>query len=139
MSDFNVTGAEGTVSIKPPPETPKLPPRLWIKENLFSSPFNIFLTIASTGILLILGRGLLSFIFSHERQWGSTATNLRLLMTQAYPEEQYMRVWVCVGVIFTLTGLSMAVWNAGSRVALRRLGSFLLSTGVVIDLSLIHI
>tara|TARA_B100000073_G_scaffold103967_1_gene83211 strand:- start:14220 stop:16028 length:1809 start_codon:yes stop_codon:yes gene_type:complete len=134
MSDFNVTGVEGTVSIKPPPETPKLPPRLWIKENLFSSPFNVFLTIASTGILLILGRGLLSFIFSHERQWGSTATNLRLLMTQAYPEEQYMRVWVCVGVIFTLTGLSMAVWNAGSRVALRRLGSFLLSTGVVIDI-----
>ncbi|HJP15457.1 MAG TPA: amino acid ABC transporter permease [Acidimicrobiales bacterium] len=133
MSDMTISGVEGTVSIKPPPETPKLPPREWLKENLFSSPFNGFLTIVSTATLLMIGRGLLSFIFNPERQWGSTSTNLRLMMTQAYPEEQYMRVWVCVGIIFTLVGLSMAIWNTGSRITLRRLGSFLLSTGVVID------
>ena len=134
MSDLNIAGVEGTVAIKPPPETPKLPPREWVKENLFSNKFNTGLTLLSTAILLMISRGLLSFIFNPERQWGSTATNLRLMMTQAYPEEQYMRVWVSVAVIFTLVGASMAIWNAGSRVTLRRFGSFLLSSGVVIDI-----
>ena len=90
MSDLSTTGVEGTVTIKPAPETPKLPPREWLKENLFSNKFNTLLTLFSAAILLMISRGLLSFIFNPERQWGSTSTNLRLMMTQAYPEEQYM-------------------------------------------------
>ena len=102
------------VRFAPPPETPKLPPREWVKANLFSSPFNSVLTVVSTTFLLAVFRALLAFIFNPTRQWNAAATNLRLLMTRAYPEEQYLRIWACVAIILVLTGTSMAVWRAGS-------------------------
>ncbi|SVB45952.1 uncharacterized protein METZ01_LOCUS198806, partial [marine metagenome] len=115
-----------------PPENPPPPPRQWIRENLFSSLFNTVLTIVSSLVILAIVRGLLAFIFNPQRQWEATATNLRLLMTQAYPEEQYLRVWVCVAVILTLTAMSMAVWRAGSAVPLPGVGRRLLSGGVLL-------
>ncbi|MCP4793668.1 MAG: amino acid ABC transporter permease [Actinomycetia bacterium] len=122
----------GFPTITATPEEPHLPPRQWIRENLFSSLFNTVLTIVSSLVILAIVRGLLAFIFNPQRQWEATATNLRLLMTQAYPEEQYLRVWVCVAVILTLTAMSMAVWRAGSAVPLPGVGRRLLSGGVLL-------
>ena len=122
----------GVPTIPAPPKEPHLPPRQWIRENLFSSLFNTVLTIVSSLVILAIVRGLLAFIFNPQRQWEATATNLRLLMTQAYPEEQYLRVWVCVAVILTLTAMSMAVWRAGSAVPLPGVGRRLLSGGVLL-------
>ena len=122
----------GVPTIPAPPEEPHLPPRQWIRENLFSSLFNTVLTIVSSLVILAIVRGLLAFIFNPQRQWEATATNLRLLMTQAYPEEQYLRVWVCVAVVLTLTAMSMAVWRAGSAVPLPGVGGRLLSGGVLL-------
>ena len=124
----------GVPTIPAPPEEPHLPPRQWIRENLFSSLFNTVLTIVSSLVILAIVRGLLAFIFNPQRQWEATATNLRLLMTQAYPEEQYLRVWVCVAVILTLTAMSMAVWRAGSAVPLPGVGRRLLSGGVLLTI-----
>ena len=117
-----------------PPEIPKLAPREWVKENLFSSPFNSVLTVVTTIILLAVFRGFLSFIFNPVRQWDSTATNMQLFMTRAYPDEQYIRVWFCVAVLLTLTGVSMAVWQAGSTVPVAGLGRKLLATGALLAL-----
>jgi len=105
-----------------------------VKENLFSSPFNSALTVVTTIILLAVFRGFLSFIFNPVRQWDSTATNMQLFMTRAYPDEQYIRVWFCVAVILTLTGVSMAVWQAGSTVPVAGLGRKLLATGALLAL-----
>ena len=117
-----------------PPEIPKLAPREWVKENLFSSPFNSVLTVVTTIILLAVFRGFLSFIFNPVRQWDGTATNMQLFMTRAYPDEQYIRVWFCVAVILILTGMSMAVWRAGSTMPIARLGRKLLATGALLAL-----
>ena len=117
-----------------PPEIPKLAPREWVKENLFSSPFNSVLTVVTTIILLAVFRGFLSFIFNPVRQWDSTATNMQLFMTRAYPDEQYIRVWFCVAVLLILTGLSLAVWQAGSTVPVALLGRKLLATGALLAL-----
>ena len=129
MSIFEGTGHEipidqhGHTPVSAPPEIPKLAPREWVKENLFSSPFNSVLTVVTTIILLAVFRGFLSFIFNPVRQWDSTATNMQLFMTRAYPDEQYIRVWFCVAVLLILTGLSLAVWQAGStRSEERRVG-----------------
>ena len=75
-----------------PPKVPALSPTEWLKANLFSNTFNSILTILSTAAILLIVRGLLSFIFNPLRQWSATATNMRLLMTQAYPEHQYARI-----------------------------------------------
>ena len=117
-----------------PPEAPKLPPRQWVKENLFSSPFNSVLTVVTTIILLAVFRGFLSFIFNPVRQWDSTATNMQLFMTRAYPDEQYIRVWSSLAAIIILTSVSMAVWRAGSSTPLSRLGRKLLAGAVLLVL-----
>ena len=133
-SEIASVAATATVPITAPPETPKLPPREWVKVNLFSSPFNSVLTVISTASLGFIAWFFLSFIFDPIRQWNAPATNLRLMMTRAYPEEQYLRVWVCVAIILVLTGMSMAVWRAGSTMPVAGLGRKLLTTGALLVL-----
>ena len=134
MSELSSFVATANVPIAEPPETPKLPPREWVKANLFSSRFNSALTVVTTIILLVMSRGFLGFLFNPERQWHATATNLRLLMTHGYPEEQYLRIWVSFAVILTLTGMSMAVWRTGSAMPVTELGRKLLTTGATLAL-----
>ena len=134
MSELSSFVATANVPIAEPPETPKLPPREWVKANLFSSRFNSALTVVTTIFLLVMSRGFLGFLFNPERQWHATATNLRLLMTHGYPEEQYLRIWVSFAVILTLTGMSMAVWRAGSAMPATELGRKLLTTGSTLAL-----
>ena len=134
VSTPSMVVATANVPWAAPPEIPKLPPREWVKENLFSSPFNSVLTVVTTIILLAVFRGFLSFIFNPVRQWDGTATNMQLFMTRAYPDEQYIRVWFCVAVILILTGMSMAVWQAGSTVPVAGLGRKLLATGALLAL-----
>ena len=134
MSELSSFVATANVPIAEPPETPKLPPREWVKANLFSSRFNSALTVVTTIILLVMFRGFLGFLFNPERQWHATATNLRLLMTHGYPEEQYLRIWVSFAVVLTLTGMSMAVWRAGSTMPVTELGRKLLTTGATLTL-----
>ena len=134
MSELSSFVATANVPIAEPPETPKLPPREWVKANLFSSRFNSALTVVTTIILLVMSRGFLGFLFNPERQWHATATNLRLLMTHGYPEEQYLRIWVSFAVVLTLTGMSMAVWRAGSTMPVTELGRKLLATGATLAL-----
>lgn len=122
------------VPIAAPPEVLKLPPREWVKANLFSSPFNSVLTLLTTVVLLAIFRGFLAFVFDPVRQWDSTATNLQLFMTRAYPDEQYIRIWFCVAVILILTGVSMAVWRAGSTMPMAAIGHKLLGTGALLAL-----
>ena len=122
------------VPIAAPPEALKLPPREWVKANLFSSPFNSVLTVLTTVVLLAIFRGFLAFVFDPVRQWDSTATNLQLFMTRAYPDEQYIRIWFCVAVILILTGVSMAVWRAGSAMPTAAVGHKLLGTGALLAL-----
>ena len=122
MSEISSAAATAHVPAAAAPEIPKLPPRQWAKENLFSNPFSSALTIITTVILLAISRALLSFIFNPIRQWDSTATNMQLFFTRAYPDEQYVRVWFCLAVILILTSVSMAVWQAGSSIPVARLG-----------------
>ncbi len=134
VSTPSMAEAMAAAPLSAPPEIPKLPPREWVKENLFSSPFNSVLTVVTTVILLAIFRGFLSFIFNPVRQWDSTATNMQLFMTRAYPDEQYIRVWFCVAVLLILTGVSMAVWQAGSTVPVAGLGRKLLAIGALLAL-----
>ncbi|MDP6284856.1 MAG: amino acid ABC transporter permease [Acidimicrobiales bacterium] len=118
-----------------PPKVAALSPTEWLKANLFSNTFNSILTVLSTAAILLIIRGLLSFIFNPLRQWSATATNMRLLMTQAYPEHQYVRVWVSLGFLLFLTGISLAFWRAGRRVQLSQVGKRLLILGAFIVLA----
>ena len=131
MSEYGVEmpNVVGMPPITAPPEEPHLPPRQWLKKNLFSSTFNSVLTVVASLVILAIVRGLLMFVFNPLRQWNATAVNLRLLMTHAYPADQYIRVWFSVAVLLILASLSLVVWRVGSRIPLPDLGKRLLSMG----------
>jgi len=128
--------AEEAVSL--PPEQPSTPPREWIRQNLFSTPFNSALTVVFGLLVLLTARGLLNFTFSEEREWDAVRTNLRLLFTHAYPEEQYARIWVCVGTIAVLAGLSVGLAATTARgVSVKWLSSGLMALGAVVALGVV--
>ena len=73
------------------PETPKRSTGEWVKKNLFSNVPNTVLTIVFGFLALYSIKGLLGFILSGERRWAAVATNMRLLMAQGYPANQFIR------------------------------------------------
>lgn len=115
-----------------PPDRPSLPPGRWIRENLFPNARNSILTVFAILVALFTYRGLLNFMFSEERSWIAVRTNLRLMFTQAYPEHQYIRVWVTVGIVMVLAGLSAGIWARWGGVTLKRLMGWLVSGGALV-------
>ncbi len=116
--------AAAEVASEKPPEVPPHGPAVWARENLFSSVGSGILTVV--GIIIAVGffKGMLGYIFGADRKWDAVATNLRLYFTQAYPDDQYVRVWVAVGVAMALAGLSAAIWRANGRVTGYKLGGW---------------
>ena len=112
------------------PEEPSLSAWRWVRANLFSSIFNGVLTVVFGLLILLVARGLLNFTFSEERNWDAVRTNLRLLFTHAYPEEQYIRIWVCVGVIAVLSGASLGLLaRRGAGISMKKISMNLMALG----------
>ena len=84
------------------PEPPPQGPRVWLKENLFSTPASAVMSVLSILLVLFAYRGLLAFVFDPSRRWDAVTFNMRLLMVQAYPVEQFTRVWLSVAIVATL-------------------------------------
>ena len=120
------------------PEEPSLSARQWLRENLFSSPFNSVLTVMFGVLIVLVARGLLNFIFSEERDWDAVRTNLRLIFTHAYPEEQYIRIWVCAGTLAVLAGLSLGLLaGRGRGVSMKKLSMNLMGVGGAVALAVV--
>ncbi len=120
-----------------PPEVPSLTPRQWLARNLFSSFGSGLMTIVGAWLMLLIGRGLLQFTFSEQRDWPSVRFNLRLLFTQAYPSEQYARVWVSIGVVAVLAGLSLGLARRQGMVPAKRLATALMAAGVAVAVCIV--
>ncbi len=114
------------------PEPPPQGPIVWMKENLFSTPFSVVLTIIGSIIAVGALRGVFGFVANPERIWQAVTTNLRLLMVQAYPDQHMWRVWVSIGVVVVLTALSLAVWRVGGRTSGRKLTGNVMALGGLI-------
>ena len=131
-------GAEEQEEASRKPEEPSLSAREWVRKNLFSTPFNSVLTVVFGVLILLTARGLLNFTFSEEREWDAVRTNLRLIFTHAYPEEQYIRIWVCVGTVALLGGLSVGLLEIRGRgVSMKKIATSLMGTGGVIALGVL--
>lgn len=120
-----------------PPEAPSLSPRQWIRHNLFDGFGSGLMTFVGAWLVLLTGRGLLQFAFSEQRDWASVRFNLRLLFTQAYPSEQYARVWVSVGVVVVLAGLSLGLARRQAKISAKRLAAGLMTSGALIALGIV--
>ncbi len=115
------------------PDEPSLSAGEWLGRNLFSSPVNALLSAVFSLLVFLVVRGLLNFMFSEERTWRAVKTNMRFLFTHAYPQEQYARIWVCVGAIAVLSGLSIGLLaRVGRGMSMKKLSMNLMAAGGVI-------
>lgn len=120
------------------PEAAPLTARMWMRENLFSTRFNGFLTVITVLIIAWLIRNIIAWVWSTTRGWEAVATNLRLLMVQSYPAgpepavaDQFARIWVSVGIVIVLATMSLAAWRIGSRVAATTFAKMVRSAGAL--------
>jgi general L-amino acid transport system permease protein len=111
------------------PEPPPHGPRVWLRENLFSSPASGVMSVAAVLLMLVVIRGILGFVFSPERQWAAVTYNMKLLMVQAYPAGQMTRIWASVGIIVVLVAVSFAFYRIGGKTSARKLGTVLMGVG----------
>jgi general L-amino acid transport system permease protein len=92
--------------LESPPEVQFAGVSRWLKENLFSSLSSSILTLISVAAVVSVFRSIIGFFISPEREWTAVTYNLQLYMVQAYPESDFIRVWITVGLLIFLLGLS---------------------------------
>lgn len=97
-----------------PPEVESLSPWEWLRANLFSTWYNVILTIICL-LALVLGlKTLLTWIFT-QAQWEVVEANFRLFFVGRYPPELYWRLWTSLGIIAGIGGLSWGFSQKHSR------------------------
>ncbi|MCL1595240.1 MAG: amino acid ABC transporter permease [Actinomycetia bacterium] len=124
MSDM-MTAPELEIAPEPPPKGP----RIWMKDNLFSTPASIVMTIVSLVVVVLAYRGLLAFVFDPLGRWDAVTFNMKLLMVQAYPADVLWRVWGSVGFIFSMAAASFAMWKIGGMAEPRNVGKGFMGAG----------
>ena len=87
-----------TVEVQPPRLV--VGPLAWLRKNLFSTWYNIALTLLAAWLLVVLLRPAVEWATT-EARWGVIEANLTLFMIGQYPREQIWRVWL---LIFILAG-----------------------------------
>lgn len=92
-----------------------------IKENLFSSPVSTLLTFLTSYIMISFFRGMFGFATAPDKDWLSVLNNMQLYMVQAYPESDFIRIWICVGLGFIFSGLSVGLWETGEKTSFSKL------------------
>jgi general L-amino acid transport system permease protein len=102
-----------TVSSVPPKPQPSPRPawQRWARENLFSSPWNSFLTVIAFAFVVWVAYSLSVWAFTQAR-WPVIPANFRILMVGSYPNEQMWRVWTTLLLVSLTAG---AQWAAISR------------------------
>ena len=106
----------------------------WMRENLFSSVSSILLTIVTLLALYSLFRGIISFIISPERQWTAITYNLQLYMVQAYPEQDFFRIWFTVGLVIFMAGLTWGFNTTTLKTDLGKLSEKIIKVLLVVSL-----
>ena len=77
---------------------------------------------------------LLNFIFSEETNWNSVRVNLRLLFTQAYPESDYHRVWISLGLVLILSGVGLGLMKVGQGISMKKIATWCVGWGGLVVL-----
>jgi len=97
-----------------PPPAERLTILGWAYKNLFRTWYDSLLTLLSIGLIYLLIRPFLTWLFITAR-WEVIQVNLRLLMVGQYPLAEVWRIWLCLEVQATLIGFSWGIWLRGRR------------------------
>jgi len=100
------------VEVRPPVLT--IGPLAWLRKNLFSTWYNIALTLLGLWLLYVILKPAIEW-GTTEARWGVIEANLTLFMIGLYPREQIGRVWLTIFILAGLIGLSWGVWKNAAR------------------------
>lgn len=95
-----------------PPVT-KITPWQWLKRNLFSTWYNCILTAISLFIVFWAASNLIVWAFS-QAQWQVIEANFRLFFVGRYPVQSLWRVWITLGIIVALGGISWGIFASNA-------------------------
>src|SRR6187431_3521410 len=107
-----MTAMDALEITKPPPLA--MGPLAWLRKNLFSTWYNIFLTLVAIWLLYALLKPAIQW-GTTEARWGVIEANLTLFMVGLYPRDQIGRVWLTIFILAALIGLSWGVWKNAAR------------------------
>ena len=127
-----------------PPER-RLPPRQWLRENLFGSVFDSVLTIVFGLFLAWAAYRIGKFVFV-DADWEIVERNVTTLMVGSFPRDELWRVWAALFVLAASLGFGAGAIGAQRRRAvaegraapaprsmgLRRLGPVVLLVAVLL-------
>lgn len=102
-----------TTAVLPPPSQ-RYSALAWLRKNLFSTWYNSLFTLTTLYILFVGGRGFLAWVFTQAR-WTVITANLRLFMVGQYPAVHIWRVWLCIGLLALVIGVTWGIWLYGRR------------------------
>ncbi len=125
------------------PEPPPSGPWRWMRENLFAGhtwrqiTFNAFLTLVFALILLNILRFITTYLYSPERKWSAVTHNMKLLMVQAYPQDDLIRIWMSLGIFAVLVVWSLVSWKASGRIDLATFAKGIRSGAVLLAVTTI--
>ncbi len=88
--------------------------REWIRRNLFPSTGGTVLTLSAAVFLGLLVIGVFWFVFV-DANWRIVTVNRWLLFAGGFPREEAWRLWVGMGFVFMLIGLTYGTWSSFGR------------------------
>lgn len=92
-----------------PPPTERYTILGWLKKNLFQNWFSGLVTVVSLVFIYFVLKSVLGWVFT-EAKWGIIVANWRLMMIGQYPITAIWRIWVCLGLLALLAGISWNLW-----------------------------
>lgn len=103
---MTATNTEPTTINSPP--SAETSPIEWLRKNLFSTWYNSLLTLILFGIIILAINNFLGWAIN-VAQWEVLKVNWPLFFTGIYPRDQYWRLWIDLGLICCLSGLSWGI------------------------------
>jgi len=76
----------------------------WLRKNLFKTWCDSLMTIFGVGIIFFVLKPIIKW--SSVARWDVIVANLRILLVGSYPKDQLWRLWLCLILLFVISGLS---------------------------------
>ncbi len=92
------------------PARPSIDALGWLRENLFSTWYNIVITLVLGFLLFQLLSAFFGWLITSQG-WPAVVANLKVLMTWTYPAAQLWRPQLALALVALLLGLSAGTWR----------------------------
>lgn len=105
---------EGPAPAAAGPPVHRVPPRQWIRENLFNTWYNSLLTVVFVPFVAWVLFSAARFLFVTGR-WRIIEVNLANFMVGRFPRPELWRLWVAAAILAAVVGLGMGVMARATR------------------------